>query len=88
MSQPRVFVWRGGLPLWLLLIAGLPLLATFLFSLAVAGVFVIGAGLLASLLLPRLGRRRPPRRDDGTIELDPSQFRRLPESRRRRDPER
>ena len=87
MSQPRVFVWRGALPLWLLLIAGLPLLAAFLFSLAIAGVLVIGGGLLASLLLPRLTGRRPPPRDDGTIELDPSQFRRLPESRRRRTPE-
>ena len=84
MSQPRVFVWRGALPLWLLLIAGLPLVAMFLFSLAIAGALVIGGALLASLLLPRLGSRRRPRTNDGTIELDPSQFRRLPESRERR----
>ena len=88
MSQPRVFVWRGSVPLWLLLIAGLPLLAAFLFSLAIAGVLVIGGGLLASLLLPRLAGRRPPARDDGTIELDPTQFRRLPEGRGRRNPDR
>lgn len=84
MSGPRVFVWRGALPLWLLLVAGLPLAAVFLFSLAIAGAVVFGGALLASLLLPRLGGRRAPRRGDGTIELDPSQFRRLPESRRRR----
>jgi hypothetical protein len=83
MSRPRVFVWRGALPLWLLLIAAVPLLATFLFSLAIAGAVVLGGALLASLLLPRLAGRRAPRHDDGTIELDPSQFRRLPESRRR-----
>jgi hypothetical protein len=84
MSQPRVFVWRGALPLWLLLIAGLPLMAMFLFSLAIAGAVVIGGALLASLVLPLLAGRRRPRRDDGTIELDPSQYRRLPDSRERR----
>ncbi|MBX3024893.1 hypothetical protein KF840_08275 [bacterium] len=84
MSRPRLFVWRGALPLWFLLVAGLPLAAMFLFSLAIAGAVVLGGALLASLLLPRLGGRRAPRRDDGTIELDPSQFRRLPESRQRR----
>lgn len=83
MSRPRVFVWRGALPLWLLLIAGLPLLAMFVFSLAIAAAVVAGGALLASLFLPRLGSRRRPRRDDGTIELDATQFRRLPESRHR-----
>lgn len=83
MSRPRVFVWRGALPLWLLLIAGLPLLAMFLFSLAIAAAVVAGGALLASLFLPRLAGRRAPRRADGSIELDPTQFRRLPESRRR-----
>lgn len=85
MSQPRTVVWRGALPLWLLLIAGLPLMGLFLFSLVIAGAVVVGGALLASLVLPRLaGRRRQPRRDDGTIELDPSQYRRLPDSRERR----
>lgn len=84
MSQPRVFVWRGALPLWVLLIAGLPLAAMFLFSLAIAGAVVIGGALIASLLLPLFGVRRRPRPDDRTIELDPSQYHRLPDSRERR----
>lgn len=83
MSRPRVFVWRGALPLWVLLIAGLPLLAMFLVSLAIAAAVVAGGALLASLFLPRLAVRRAPRRTDGSIELDPTQFRRVPESRRR-----
>jgi len=84
MSQSRTFVWRGALPLWLLLLAGLPLIGLFVFSLAIAGAVVVGGALIASLVLPQLGGRRQPRRDDGTIELDPSQFRRLPDSRDRR----
>lgn len=79
----RTYVWRGGLPPWLLLLAGLPLLALFFISLAVAGAVLIGGALLASLVLPLLGGRRRPRTEDGTIELDPSQFRRLPDSRER-----
>ena len=86
MSQPRTFVWRGTLPLplLLLLVAALPLAAMFLFSLALAGVLVAGGALLASLVLPRLFGRRPSRPADGTIELDQSQYRRLPDSRERR----
>jgi hypothetical protein len=79
----RTLVWRGALPLWLVLLAGLPLLAVFFLSLAVAGLFLVGGALLASLVLPRLGGRRRPSADDGTIELDPSQFRRLPDRRER-----
>ena len=79
----RTFVWRGVLPLWLVLLAGLPLLAVFFLSLAVAGALLVGGALLASLVLPLLGHRRRPTTDDGTIELDPSQFRRLPDSRER-----
>jgi len=79
----RTFVWRGTLPLWLLLLAGLPLLAVFFVSLAVAGAVLVGGALLASLVLPLLGGRRRPPADDGTIELDSSQFRRLPDSRER-----
>lgn len=79
----RTIVWRGSLPPWLLLLAGLPLLALFFVSLAVAGAILIGGALLASLVLPLLGGRRRPRTEDGTIELDPSQFRRLPDSRER-----
>ncbi|MFN8643106.1 MAG: hypothetical protein U0802_16165 [Candidatus Binatia bacterium] len=79
----RTFVWRGTLPLWLLLLAGLPLVALFFLSIVAAGVLVIGGAVVASLLLPLLGGRRRPSSGDGTIELAPSQFRRLPESRQR-----
>lgn len=82
MSRPRIVVWHGRLPLWPLLLLALPLAALFLVSLLAAGVLAIAGGLVASLLLPRLvGRRRPP--DDGTVELDPSQYRRLPDTRPR-----
>jgi membrane protein implicated in regulation of membrane protease activity len=76
MSVHRI-VLRGGLPVWLALAAAVPLAALFVFSLALAGVVLLGVGLVASLVLP-LFLRRPARRDDGTIELDPSQYRRLP----------
>lgn len=79
----RTFVWRGTPPLWLLLLAGLPLLAVFFVSLALAGAVLVGGALLASLVLPLLGGRRRPPTENGTIELDPSQFRRLPDSRER-----
>jgi hypothetical protein len=83
MNRPRTVVWRGALPLWPLLLVALPLAVIFLFSLAIAGALVVGGALLASLLLPRLGgRRKPP--DDGTIELDASQYRRLPDPRKQR----
>jgi hypothetical protein len=69
---------RLTLPLWLVAVAALPLLGIFAVSLAVAALVLVGVGVAAALLLPLFGRRPPPRRDDGTIELDPSQYRRLP----------
>jgi len=68
---------RIALPLWLVAVAAIPLAAVFAFSLAVATVVLIGDGVVATLVLP-LFRGRPARREDGTIELDPSQYRRLP----------
>lgn len=82
MSRPRLFAWQGRLPLWPLLVLALPLAALFLFSLLIAGGVALGAALVLPLLLPRRAPRRPP--DDGTIELDPSQYRRLPDTDRRR----
>lgn len=82
MSRPRVFVWQGRLPLWPLLLLALPLAGLFLFSLVIAGVVALGAALIVPLLLPRRQRRQPP--SDGTIELDPSQYRRLPDTDERR----
>jgi hypothetical protein len=68
---------RVALPLWLVAVAAVPFAAVFAFSLALAAVVLVGAGVVGALLLP-LFLKRPPRRDDGTIELDPSQYRRLP----------
>ena len=79
----RTVVWRGALPLWLVLLAGLPLLALFFVSLALAGAVLLGGAAIASLVLPLLGGRRRPSADDGTIELDSSQYRRLPDPRER-----
>lgn len=79
MTGPGRVVWQGRLPLWLVLLAGLPLLVLLLFSVAVAGVLMVGAGLLAALALPRLGTRARGRAgDDRTIELQSSEYRRLP----------
>ncbi len=76
MTRP---VHPARLPVWLLVLAGLPVLLLLLFSVAVAGVVMIGTGLLAALVLPRLVTR-PTREDDRTIELRASEYRRLPRS--------
>ena len=76
MTRRRPGVWRGTAPLWLLLAAALPPVLLFLASLALAGALVVGGALLASLVLPLVWKRRPPR--DSTIELDRSDYRRLP----------
>ncbi len=68
---------RIALPLWLVAVAAIPLAAVFAFSLAVAAVLLVGAGVVAAAVVPLLRGRSAPR-DDGTIELDASQYRRLP----------
>lgn len=75
----RVFGWR--VPLWLALVAVLPLAMVFLVSLALAGAIAAAVALFVALVLPR--RRRPgrplaPRADGRTIELERSDYRRLP----------
>jgi hypothetical protein len=81
MSAPRtqVRVYRGTLPLWLVLAAALPLGALFLVSLVLAGAIAITALGLAAVLLPRLWRqpREPVDGANGAIELDPSQYHRV-----------
>lgn len=64
---------RIALPLWLVAVAAIPLAAVFAFSLAVAAVLLV----VAAAVVPLLRGRSAPR-DDGTIELDTSQYRRLP----------
>jgi len=76
MTRTHVWIWRGTAPRWLALAAVLPLTLLFLVSLALAGGLVIGGALLAALVLPRLTRKGAPR-DDGTIELDRSDYKRL-----------
>jgi len=77
MMRARIWHWRA--PLWLALALLLPLVLVFVVSLALAGAVALGAALLAALVLPRLRKRHlPPRGDGRTIELDPSEYRRLP----------
>lgn len=76
MSQQRVWVWRGSAPLWLTLAAAVPVVVLFLASFVLAGALLVGGGLLASALLP-LFRKRRPTPQDGTIELDRSDYKRL-----------
>jgi hypothetical protein len=79
MSAPhtQVRVYRGTVPLWLVLAAALPLGALFLVSLVLAGAIAITALGLAAVLLPRLWRRPSERSTNGAIELDPSQYHRV-----------
>jgi hypothetical protein len=79
--RSQMYVYRGSLPLWLILAIVAPLGLLFLTSLVLA-IAIAGAGAaLATLVLPRLWKRGPiqTRGADaaGTIELDPSQYRRL-----------
>ncbi len=76
---------KAGIPItvWLGLLLVIPLAALFLLSLAAAAA--IGSGVFALYYLLRspaqpLPRRRETSRDrqDGTIELDPRDYRRLP----------
>ncbi len=87
-ERPPVPVYRGTIPLWLVLAVVAPLGLVFLTSLVLA-VAIIGIGAtLAALLLPLFWKRpavdkRAPDAAN-TIELDPSQYRHI-ESRPPRD---
>jgi hypothetical protein len=76
-QRPRVHVYRGTAPLWLVLALVLPLGLVFLTSLVLALVIAgTGAALAASVLAAL--RKRPLSPDTSkTIDLDPSQYRRL-----------
>ena len=76
-QRPHIHVYRGSAPLWLVLAILLPLGAVFLTSLLLA-VLVAGAGAaLASLVLPLIWKRPAGPEHAKTIDLDPSQYRRL-----------
>lgn len=76
--QTRLYVYRGSLPFWLAAAVALPLGALFLTSLVLAAALLLAGAGVAALLLPML-RRRPP--GDDSIELDPSQYRRVEQRR-------
>ena len=76
-QRPRMYVYRGSFPLWLVVAIALPLGLVFLTSLILAATFVAGAAALATLILPRFWKRSVPGTSRDTIELDPSQYRRI-----------
>lgn len=76
MTSGSYFRWRGQLPVWAVVIAA-PLAGVFLLSLAAAGAVLLTGAAVAALVVPRL-RDRHEHRDPRTIELDSSEFRRLP----------
>jgi hypothetical protein len=80
--RPPGIVYRGTVPLWLLLFIaplGLVFLTSLLLALALAGTVAA----VAALVLPRWWRRWPVH-DGRTIELDASQYHHV-EDRRPRD---
>jgi hypothetical protein len=74
-----VRVYRGSLPLWLLLLLA-PLGLVFLASLTLALVL---AGAAVALVLPLFLKRPAKARDRDLIELDPSDYRVVDRSDRR-----
>ena len=76
-QRPRVFVYRGTVPLWLVLAIAAPLGLVFLTSLILAAAIVAGVAALAALILPRFWRHSVDGASRDTIELDPSQYRRI-----------
>jgi hypothetical protein len=66
----NVHLYRGTLPLWLLLLVA-PLGFVFLASIAIALVL---AGAAAAFVLPLLWKRQARRADPDLIELDPSDY--------------
>ena len=69
----RVYVARGRLPAWLLLLLAPAVLLVVFFSFAL----LAAAGLLAVAVLPLLWKRRSAAPDPSVIELDPSDYRRI-----------
>ena len=86
--RPSVTVYRGSVPLWLVLAVFAPLGLVFLTSLILAVAIVAVGATLAALVLPRFWKRpavaQPAADAAKTIELDPSQYRHI-ESRPPRD---
>jgi hypothetical protein len=75
-------VHRGTAPLWLVLAVVAPLGLVFLTSLIIAVVVIGAAAALASFFLPMIWKRPVETQSTKTIELDPSQYRRIPSRQR------
>lgn len=81
--RPRTYAYRGTVPLWLVLAVVAPLGLVFLTSIILA-VAVIGTlAALAAFVVPLFWKRPIGPQSPNTIELDPSQYRRLGSSSRR-----
>lgn len=71
------YVYKKSIPLWLVLAIVAPLGLVFLTSLLLA-IAVIGVtGALAAFVLPLVWKRPAGPQSPNTIELDPSQYRRI-----------
>jgi hypothetical protein len=76
--RPHASVYRGSVPLWLVLAVVAPLGLVFLTSLILAVAAVGAAAALAAFVLPLVWKRPTGPQSPNTIELDPSQFHRIP----------
>jgi hypothetical protein len=81
---PRVYTYRGKVPLWLVLAVVAPLGLVFLTSLILAVAIVAAGAALVAFLLPSFLRRSVGQDSSNTIELDTTQYRHI-ESRPPRD---
>jgi len=80
-KRSHAFVYRGKVPLWMVLAVLAPLGLVFLTSLLLAIALFGAAAALASFVLPIVWKRPAGPESRNTIELDPSQYRRIPERR-------
>src|SRR4029450_735631 len=76
-QRPRVKVYRGTVPLWLVLLLVAPLGMVFLTSLILAVLVFGAAAALAAFVLPQIWKRPTEPETPNTIELDPSQYHRI-----------
>ena len=81
-QRPRVHMYRGKVPLWLVLAVVAPLGLVFLTSLILAVALIAAVATLSAFVLPLFLKRPAAPVDRKTIELDPSQYRHI-ESRHR-----
>jgi hypothetical protein len=75
--RPRTYVYRGTVPLWLVLAVLAPLGLVFLTSLILAVAVIGAAAALAAFVLPLIWKRPAGPQSPNTIELDASQYRRI-----------